>query len=514
MPSSYWYQRVRDGGPTVVLQACEETAAQDGSTFVNRIDGAAVVEIARALGEPDSCTTRLKIETQWDCDEGPVGVETLTKAISAHKGLRRFHLSADYSSQSPDVEAAVAIAEMIRVNETLVHLSLELINFGDEGMTHILRALEDNSTLRYFWTGLTYFGSSGRDTPYRSRGGFALARTLEVNKSLRSIRIQGPYSDDVVNALENSLRINTTLRELGLSGKISKNGWDSLIEHLRRNEILESLILDNLCPDYEDDSEGVLCLPGDMLVVNKTIKRLSFGRSGMEIDDDDDIPEIERKIELASNRIVSANFLSGLVSNTTLHSLDVRDALIGIEGALVVASALVANSSLQTLNLGGNWLGEAGVKVLIHPLTNGDNTSLLSLDIKDSLIEDDVSPDLFPNYSTSGVAALTDLLQNSRLRSLVISGDRNIVLYAAAAFSAIDGSRRLPRSSNLLVHDKLKNKVSGENDPLFVSVLYCLLRNNSWSTELGTDLRKRLTTYAPIGPVRETADRKRKAGCL
>ena len=55
--------------------------------------------------------------------------------------------------------------------------------------------------------------------------------------------------------------------------------------------------------------------------------------------------------------------MRGLVSNTTLHSRDVRRSDIGIGGDLI---------SLQTpLSLRENSLGEADVKALIHPLTNG-----------------------------------------------------------------------------------------------------------------------------------------------
>ena len=415
-----------------------------------------------------------------------VGVEALTKAISTHKGLRRFHLSSwGFDSDWADVNAGMAIARMIRANETLVQVDLECTTVRDEGMAHILRALQDNSTLRVFRAGATNFGCSGEGTSSLSHeGGLALAKTIEVNKTLRVLQIRGEYSNRVVKAVEKSLRSNTTLRELGLSGSMSKKGWKYLIGKLQQNETLESLIFRQLYAKYTDE---FLCLPADMLVINKNIRRLSFKGSGMANN--------------AASKTVSASFLSGLVSNTTLHALDVRDSNIGIEGALVIASALVANSSLQTLNLRGNSLGEAGVKALIHPLMNGHNTTLRSLDISDS----------FPDTSADAVTALAVLLQTSRLRFLVISGE-NVVLYAAGAFSAIDESRRLPRSSssNLLLVRK-KNKLEDKapagrrrRSQLIIPVLYCFLRNNSWSSEVGTDLRKRVGLL-------ETADRKRKA---
>ena len=69
MPRSYWYERVRDGGPTLDLRHNEESSAvgdddDDESEGLSYLDDAAAGEIARALNEPDNCTTQLHIETE------------------------------------------------------------------------------------------------------------------------------------------------------------------------------------------------------------------------------------------------------------------------------------------------------------------------------------------------------------------------------------------------------------------------------------------------------------------
>lgn len=82
-----------------------------------------------------------------------------------------------------------------------------------------------------------------------------------------------------------------------------------MIKKLQENETLESLVLDHL---YSKSDIQLLCLPGDMLVVNKTIRRLNFGGSGKGFSIVDTKKAIDHRARLAAKQDCVGGFLARL----------------------------------------------------------------------------------------------------------------------------------------------------------------------------------------------------------
>ena len=74
-----------------------------------------------------------------------------------------------------------------------------------------------------------------------------------------------------------------------------------------------------------------------------------------------------------------------LETNTTLKSLDLGGNLIDSEGAKIIAQALKTNTTLKSLDLGGNRIDSEGAKIIAQALKT--NTSLESLNLTSSHID-------------------------------------------------------------------------------------------------------------------------------
>ena len=119
-------------------------------------------------------------------------------------------------------------------------------------------------------------------------------------------------------------------------------------------------------------------------------------------------------LNLSSNRIgdAGASFLSqALKENSSLITLDLTGNRIGHAGASSLSQALTANCSLITLNLGRNFLGGAGASSLTPALTA--NSSLSTLDLSRNLIDGAGASSLFRALTANSSLTSLDLTYNS-----------------------------------------------------------------------------------------------------
>ncbi|KAG0273169.1 hypothetical protein BGZ95_011003 [Linnemannia exigua] len=151
-------------------------------------------------------------------------------------------------------------------------------------------------------------------------------------------------------------------------------------------------------------------------------------------------------LNLTRNSIgdVGAVILSeALRTNSTLTTLDLYCNSIGGDGAVALSEALKTNSTLTTLNFYGNWIGANGAKALSETLKI--NSALITLNLS------------FNSIGNNGAKALSEALKtNSTLTTL------NLRKNPIGENGAVALSEALMTNSSLTTLD-LSHNLSGEN---------------------------------------------------
>ena len=151
-------------------------------------------------------------------------------------------------------QGAIAVAEMLRSNNTLLYLGISENPLGCKGVTYIANALESNKMLNCLELNKTHFSD---------KGAAALADMLSSNETLADLIISN-FNETFrwINkvgkvgavALARALRVNNSLKELHLrNNDITDEGLKNLAEAL-----LENTALEILCVKYPGDGLAAL----------------------------------------------------------------------------------------------------------------------------------------------------------------------------------------------------------------------------------------------------------------
>ena len=312
------------------------------------------------------------------------------------------------------------LAQLVRVNRTLTHLSLTSNELGDAGIQVIAKALADNHYLAVLDVG---------DNDITSKGAHYIAQMLTKNKSLTQLDIsRNQIECEGITLLATALDGNEMLVAIDLSGiNMSMGGADCVTRLLTGNNALLRLDLYgnrigdnglcNLCQALEKNKTLVKLNLGDnlvsaigakyigkMLCNNGQLENLNL--SGNSLGDDDHIgtnsgitSDAVKVITIAlmqntalkslnlSNNKISDNDASVLAvlleSNSRLLDVDVSCNAISKSGAESFAQMLKKNNTLTTLSLKRNRMGNGGVFALLTALR--ENRTLKYLYIKNNL---------------------------------------------------------------------------------------------------------------------------------
>jgi hypothetical protein len=140
-----------------------------------------------------------------------------------------------------------------------------------------------------------------------------------------------------------------------------------------------------------------------------------------------------------------------LMTNTTLHTLNLTDCGIGPVGASALATALSINGSVQTLNLSTNALLDAGVTLLAAALSY--NRSITFLDVSCTHIGESgavsIAACLQHNMAITSLDVSSNILSDGGARALAASLSVNDTLTALTmhrCFFGVDGKTALGRA--------------------------------------------------------------------
>jgi len=252
--------------------------------------------------------------------------------------------------------------ELLKANRSLVQLSLEGNELGDDEITPLAEIIGNHPTLKILFLGNNSFTDSGAKL---------LANGIKKNGSLQTVRLStnhvGTKGGD---SLGEALIANTTLRTLELKDcQISTDGLVSIASALRLSHTLQDLNI----------SENSLADPamqeiGEALKVNVTLLQLHVG------------VKKDSKDRLSSDG--AKHFIECVKSNGSLVRLDIANHLIGDENVVVLARIAMRHRSLIGLKIGNNGIKENGAKELaLLKKAKPD----LDLDVGDDIVLPDVS---------------------------------------------------------------------------------------------------------------------------
>lgn len=348
-----------------------------------------------------------------------------------------------------------AIAALLSTNDVIEEFRLRSVLGG--GVSFIGEALSSNRGLKRLYVEVERQISDNRDTVK------ALGKGLESNRTLRELELMGVIGNEGATAIAGALSNNSSLKSLRLeSHQIGTAGVSALAAALTKNETLEELVLGSVHQIGIEEGEaiaealasnhglrmldlsgnyinpaGVIAI-GEGLKTNVTLKKLSLGilpdesvqaiasalRSNntlkvLTIYCSCDMSGIAAAALLANDTLEELNlngygirndwvkvFASALSTNATLKQLYLSHCGIADEGAMAIAAALRTNNTLKRLSLDGNNITDRAAEVIVASLSN--NAALKELDLG---IYCGIS-----NEAAGGVAAT--LITNTTLRML------------------------------------------------------------------------------------------------
>jgi Ran GTPase-activating protein (RanGAP) involved in mRNA processing and transport len=255
------------------------------------------------------------------------------------------------------------------------------------------------------------------------------------------------------------LRTTTTLQKLAFrqETRIALQN-DKVVDALAKNRSVKILEINARSCSYFDKDQD-----------NEAITAALTKALAAVLKENSTIKEID--IDLHGNHIggEGAAALAGLKVNSSLQTLNLTWNKIGDDGAVALAAGLKVNSSLQTLNLTWNKIGDEGAVALAEALK--DNKSLQTLALCKNQIGDEGAKALAGalkvnssvrhlnlrsnKISDSGAAALADALKDNKSLTKVELGSNQIGAEGARALAAA-----LKVNSSLQAFDLDYNNIS------------------------------------------------------
>ena len=339
------------------------------------IDNPLSNEVAEMLGgnEAESSGTVNTSLQQLD-----LGAQHLAQALCVNTSVKTLDLSVNPLRD----EGAKALAEMLggngaessgTVNTTLEHVDLSHCRIGPVGAQHLAQALCVNTSVKTLKLCHNHLvGDEGAKALAEMLGGNGPENIGTVNTTLEHVDINscsiGPVGAQL---LAQALCVNTSVKTLDLTDNpLGVEGVKALAEMLGGNGAEGSGTVNTTLQQLGLND----CLIGSLgaqhlaqaLRVNTTVKTLKLSLNPLRDEGAKALAEM-----LGGNGAES----SGTV-NTTLKHVDLSWCRIRPVGAQLLAQALRVNTSVKTLKLSNNPLGDEGAKALAEMLGgNGAESS-------------------------------------------------------------------------------------------------------------------------------------------
>ena len=304
-----------------------------------------------------------------NCDIGPVEAQYLVQALRVNNSVKTLKLSKNVlhdegAKALAELLGGYGSKSSGTVNTTLEHIDLSNCCIGPKGTQHLAQALCVNTSVKTLKLSKNVLHDEGAKALAELLGGYGSKSSGTVNTTLEHIDLSncciGPKG---TQHLARALCVNTSVKTLKLfNNPLDDEGAKALAELLGGygskssgtvNTNLEHINLSNcsIGPEGAQNLAQALC-------VNTSVKTLKLSENALHDEGARALAEM-----LGVNRAES----SGTV-NTTLEHIDLSNCSIGPAGAQRLAQALRVNTSVKTLKLSCNPLGDEGAKALAEML--------------------------------------------------------------------------------------------------------------------------------------------------
>lgn len=303
------------------------------------------------------------------------------------------------------VEGGSALALAMRINRTMVALTLSNMQLGDEGIIALSSGLKHHSTIKTLDLSCNGMTERAAKTLATNLRGCTALTTLVLEKN-RICDVGVKSVVEVCSTLDSLTTLNV------VSNSISTPGFKSLAALICSNPGITQL--DAIGNDLRGDGIGAM---GNAL--NKSKKSLlSFVRL-----DAFELTKEVTELRLRGRDLVAgvAPLLTGLlVRNNILTTIDLQSNGLGPTGAAALVDGIAASPSLTSLNLAHNFIKPDGLKALGRALRLSKH--LARLDVSNNQVCG-VDGNGMGKHTLVGVKALAVAVGQSRLVALNLAGN-------------------------------------------------------------------------------------------
>jgi Ran GTPase-activating protein (RanGAP) involved in mRNA processing and transport len=333
------------------------------------------------------------------------GASFLAKALMARTSFKAIDLNYDLTNELPD-SFYERMAKAIQVNTALTSIGLTVVD-SNRGLIALAEA----------WRSCTSLVSIHllRLGVMQQSGYQALVSSLYELPLLTSLNLEGSHINRIgAELLAEFLKVNRSLTSINLDYALTVAGVekDHVLEALKINDTLTSANLGS----YKKYSFTAQTL-AEVLRVNTSLKSLVFKGNTMTC------PRLLLE-SLAVNTVLTCLDLSqcditltvtdtialkeALLANSSLVSLNLNENNIDATGALALSQALLVNSTLTYLGLYKNPnIGQNGVTALMSALRT--NTTLTSINLAET------TPSLWLIHATAALLSVNTTLTSISL---------------------------------------------------------------------------------------------------
>eukprot|EP00808_Paulinella_micropora_P020740 g14005.t1 len=396
--------------------------------------------IAKAL-QVNQSIERMYIQGNWI----PVAALVIASLLMVNQTLREVNLRANRIGD----DVAHAIGEALKVNTSLTSLQLEGKDIGPSGAKHIAKALQVNQSIERMyiqgnWIPVASF-RDGKTTSmdlshegYDSRSALVIASLLMVNQTLREVNLRANrIRDDGAHAIGEALKDHPSVTSVDLrKNGLSVASGSVLVAVVKQNPRIQEmcgipldLLRENKTTELDLSSEGLgpaeAVLVAEFMKVNQSIEHIFIqGRCACVIAALIKVNSTVQTLNLDCNKIGPDGAKAigkALEVNKTLREIELGRNDIEDEGAQAIGEALKANKVLQRLNIEGNGIGDKCVAAFADALKV--NTSLTSLDFESNYIKQE------------GAKQIANALEANKVLQTLNIARNNIGDQGAAAFA-------------------------------------------------------------------------------
>lgn len=334
------------------------------------------VEGLQAFGDCLAANATLRQLCVGHDELGDAGVKLLCDGLARNprSGLQVWDL--EFKGLSHD--GVAALGALLAVNSSLTTLTLARNQIGDEGMTHLVAGLTANGQSKLAVLHLTDVSVTGAgldslaeliESPNCSLETLALSfndlsgastrffEALGANSSLRTLHLKDCHlATSHADALSAALAHNATLKELDLSDNLlDSDAVAAIARGIHTNTTLQTLKLGN----NRAGDAGASAFTAGSAIVHLDLSKNELKSAGMTALLG--LPSVKR-LHLFSNSLGDGlvDVLPVLAANSTIETLDLGGNALHGPLSVKIFDALHTHPSLRTLEMGGNSLGVEG----------------------------------------------------------------------------------------------------------------------------------------------------------